>query len=333
MCNTLNRHPAFVLSLDTELVWGSFDHTPPSEWALKYGETRVAIADILELLDEFAIPATWAVVGHLFLSSCARNSEGLAHPELKRPRFSWYPHDWLALDPCTDRSHESWWYGDDIVDAILKARVRHEIGCHSFSHIVFGDPACSGECIEADLGECLKVAAQRSVRLRSFVFPRNIEGHHDLLLPAGFCCFRGAEPSWYSRLPSVLRRAGHYVDQALAIPPPVSTPCELQPGLWNIPASALLLHRGGIRRLIPLSSRITKARRGLEQAVKTGKVFHLWFHPFNLCPDRREMTEVLRKILSIAADLRDKGLLQIMTMASLADQMTKLRDATSDSIL
>lgn len=330
MCNTLNSYPVFVLSLDTELVWGSFDHTPPSEWALKYREARAAIADILELLDEFAIPATWAVVGHLFLSSCSRDSEGLAHPEIKRPCFSWYPHDWLALDPCADAAREPWWYGADIVDAILGARVQHEIGCHSFSHIVFGDPGCSEECAEADLQASIRVASERGVRLRSFVFPRNIEGHHNLLRSAGFCCFRGAEPAWYLRLPVALRRAGHFIDQALAVSPSVSTPSELQPGLWNIPASALLLHRGGVRQLIPMASRVRKARRGLDRAVKESKVFHLWFHPFNLCIDRPRMTAVLRQILSSAADLRDSGLLKIMTMGDLADWMMGSKDSAAN---
>lgn len=326
------RHPTFVLSLDTELLWGSFDHTPTRKWALRHGDTRAVISDILGLLDEFAIPATWALVGHLFLSSCVRDSDGQAHPELPRPQFAWHPSDWLGLDPCTDRIQEPWWYGSDIVDAILGAKVKHEIGCHSFSHIVFGDPGCSEECAKADLQACNEVANHWGIRLRSFVFPRNVEGHHDLLRSAGFCCFRGAALSWYANLPGILRRAGHYIDQALAISPPVSTPWELQPGLWNIPASALLLHRGGIRRLIPLSSRITKAHRGMSKAVRTGKVFHLWFHPFNLCSDRNRMTEVLASILTSAADLREKGLLQILTMGNLVDVMMKSSRSPTSTI-
>lgn len=322
------EHPVFVLSLDTELVWGSFDYIPPFKWASLYKETRGVIDDILELLDEFMIPATWAIVGHLFLASCRRDSDGRAHPELTRPQFGWYPGDWLAFDPCADRIREPWWYGDDIVDAVLGARVQHEIGCHSFSHIVLGDPGCSKECAESDLRACVEVASQRGLRLRSFIFPRDVVGHHDLLRSAGFCCFRGNEPAWYVHLPGTLRRIAHFVDQALAFAPSVSTPQEVHAGLWNIPASNLLMDRGGIGRLVPLASRVKKARRGMKKAVKSRKVFHLWFHPFNLCCDRHNMLTVLRNILSSAADLRERGLLHIMTMGNLADLMMKSRYST-----
>jgi peptidoglycan/xylan/chitin deacetylase (PgdA/CDA1 family) len=315
--------PAFVMSLDTELVWGSFDHTSAAEFERTYPDLRGTIRRLLALFEELEVPTTWAVVGHLFLGSCQRGPDGRAHPELPRPKHAWYPRDWYADDPCTDRGRDPLWYGDDVIDAIRTARAGHEIGCHSFSHAVFGDPGCTSEVAEAELMQCVRLAKERGLKLQSFVFPRNVEGHHALLRRFGFTAYRGDEPNWYRVLPGQARRAAHLLDQAAAIPPPVSTPVETLRGLWNIPGSMLLLHRGGVRRAVPYAARVWKAKLGLERAVLERKTFHLWFHPFNLCVDRDGMLGALREIVLYAVRLRDRGMLEIHTMGSLAAEAAR----------
>lgn len=314
--------PTFVVSLDKELVWGSFDLMSAEAWARAYPDPRGTVRRLLALLDELAIPATWAVVGHLFLGACRRDAAGRAHPEIVRPRHAWRRGDWLADDPCTDRAHDPLWYGDDLVDEILAARTKHEVGSHSFSHVIYGDAGCSAEAAASDLAACVAAARARGVALRSFVFPRNVEGHHALLKANGFVAYRGDDPTWFRGLPGVARRAAHLFDQAAGLEPPVSVPRETLPGLWNIPGSMLLLHRGGVRQLVPLSVRVARGRAGLARAVREEKVFHLWFHPFNLCVDRAGMLGALREILTAAARLRDEGALDIRTMGDLADSMS-----------
>jgi peptidoglycan/xylan/chitin deacetylase (PgdA/CDA1 family) len=310
--------PTFVLSIDTELVWGSFDHVDPDRFSVRYPDLRGTISRLLAVLDDHRVPATWAVVGHLFLSSCRRGADGRAHPELPRPAFDWYRRDWFSLDPCTDRARDPLWYGDDVVDMILAARVPHEIGSHSFSHPPFGDPGCSEEVAAAEVAECVRLAEARGLTLRSFVFPRNIEGHHRVLREHGFTSYRGHDPVWFHSLPGLLQRAAHLVDQAVAVTPPVASPRQTQPGLWDIPGSMLLMERRGARRCIPLGARVAKGRAGLKRAVREEKVFHLWFHPFNLAPDRERILGALGQILDEAVRLRDRGDLDIRTMGELA---------------
>lgn len=313
------RRPTFVLSIDTELVWGSFDHVPLAVFAARYPDERGVIQEILALLDRYDIAATWAVVGHLFLASCQRGEDGRAHPAMPRPDFAWFGRDWYAADPCADRASEPLWYGDDIVDAIVAAAAHHEVGCHGFSHAVFGDPGCAAAVAAAEIDECRRLAGLRGLDLRSFVFPRNREGHQEVLGERGFVAVRGADPTWRKRLPGRLGRLAALVDQALAITPPVSIPRQVRPGLWDIPGSMLLMERTGLRRFVPVSARVRKARRGLRRAVREDAVFHLWFHPFNLVPDRRAMLGALDQILAEVAALRDAGALEVMTMGQLAD--------------
>lgn len=314
----MSLRPTFVLSLDTELIWGSFDHTSPARFGSRYPGLRPVIRALVTLLEDLEIAATWAVVGHLFLDSCPRGADGRAHPDLPRPRLSWYPGDWFSEDPCTDRSCDPLWYGDDLVDLVLGASVTQEMASHSFSHVPYGDPGCPAEVVEADLTECTRLAAARGLSLRSFVFPRNSEGHHSLLRDHGFTAYRGRDETWFRSLSGSPERVARLVDQAAALDPPVSTPSETLPGLWNIPGSMVLIERRGVRALIPIAQRVAKGSAGLARAVREGKVFHLWLHPFNLSRHSELMLGGLGDILRKAARLRDEGTLDIATMGSLA---------------
>ncbi len=313
----------FSLTFDTELIWGSFDSTPPDEFGRLYPDIRKTIEGTLRLLDRYEVSGTWAVVGHLFLAECSRDRTGLAHPEIVvRPRQSWRQGDWYASDPGTNRDQDPLWYGDDIIDALLAAGTPQEIGCHSFSHVLYGDPDLTREAVDADLDACLAYAAARGITLRSFVFPRNSEGHHEALRQHGFTAFRGADPTWHARLPGQLARAAHLLDQAAGLVPPVSAPYEKLPGLWNMRGSALLIHRRGVRRAIPMASRLRKARAGLRRAAATGGLFHLWTHPFNLASDPRFMLTTLEAILREAIAYRDRGDIVIESMGATAQRLS-----------
>ncbi len=315
--------PTFVLSLDKELIWGSFDHTSDVDFARQNPDLRGVLTQLLSTLDEYNVPTTWAMVGHLFLDHCDRDVHGRSHPEIIRPAHSWYKHDWLDRDPCTDRARDPLWYGDDIIAAILDAKVKHEIGSHSFTHMVYGDPGCSEQAAESDLRACIAAAESKGIELRSFVFPRNVEGHHRLLAKYGFTSYRGEDPVWYRATPGAVKRGLHLVDQALAIEPPVSVPTETLPGLWNIPGSMLLLHRGGIRRVVSVDATIEKARKALKRAVEKRAVFHLWFHPFNLSQHRGMMFAALRGILSEVAAMHQRGLIECKTMSQVVTGMQR----------
>jgi peptidoglycan/xylan/chitin deacetylase (PgdA/CDA1 family) len=313
--------PTFVISLDEELVWGSFDHTPAERFHAANPDLRGTVRRLLALFDRHSVPVTWAVVGHLFLSSCERGENGRAHPDVVRPRFSWYAGDWLADDPCSNRAQAPLWYGDDLIEMIQAAATTHEIGSHSFSHVVYGDPGCSRAAAVSDVRACLDAAQRWGVRLRSFVFPRNVGGHHQVLAEHGFVAYRGEEPTWYRTLPGRARRMAHLAEQAACVRPPVSVPQETLPGLWNIPGSMILLPRHGVRRMIPLGVRLRRGTLGLTRAVEERQLFHLWFHPFNFSRDREAMLQLLDQILRHATRLRDGGELDIVTMGGLADKL------------
>jgi peptidoglycan/xylan/chitin deacetylase (PgdA/CDA1 family) len=317
----LLARPRFLLTLDTELIWGSFHHMSVARFGEAYPDIRGTIERTLGLLEQYEIAATWAVVGHLYLDECHRDAGGAAHPEIPHPKQSWWPRDWFALDPCTDRIRDPLWYGPDVLDLLQGARVAQEIGCHSFSHALYGDPTMSRQAVDADLAACVALAKRRGLTLRSFVFPQNSEGHHEALRAAGFTAFRGADPTAFATYPRAAARGARLLTHAIGSVPPVSRPSERLPGLWDLPGSSLFMHRAGARRIITRRARIRRAMSGLRRAQREGGIFHLWTHPFNLADDPSFLLGVLDEILRAAVAARDAGVLDIETMGSLTDRL------------
>lgn len=320
---------SFVLSLDTELIWGVFHQLTPSRFEAQFPDIRATIGAILALLERHEISATWAVVGHLFLERCERDESGVAHLDLIHPRQSFWPEDWYSRDPCSDRARAHLWYGADILEMIQAARVAQEIGSHSFAHPRYGDPLLTREAAASDLDACLAAAHARGIELRSFVYPGNSESYHDLLRERGFRAYRGIGPeeARVRRLPASLQRPARLAAQVLGTTPLVARPAETLPGLWDVPASMLLLTRGGLRKLSSRRARVRKVHAGIEVAQRTGSVFHLWTHPWNLADDPGFHLSVLEEVLEHVAMERDAGRLDVQTMGSLAARLSEMRPA------
>ena len=167
----------FTLSLGFRTNLGN--HRPPRDWRIRKiceVERAEVIDRLLELLAEFEVPATWAIVGHLFLASCSPVG-ARKHPEIVRPKHSWVTGDWFDHDPGGDESTAPLFFGRSLIQKIRNCRVAQEIGSHSFSHVIFGDPGCYHSTAESELRESVRAVRELGIELRSFIFPRNSVGH------------------------------------------------------------------------------------------------------------------------------------------------------------
>ena len=314
----------FMISLDTELAWGTFDKMGHMRYRTDLERVRGVITAILELFTRLDVSATWDCVGHLFLDHC-QPINGIKHPQLVRPAQTPFGGDWFKYDPATDAKRAPAWYGKDIVEQILSVQPAQEIGCHTFSHVVITDGNCSRDCLASELLACQELADQMKIVLRSFVFPRNKEGYHDLLAKHGFTTYRGPAPLWYVSWPGPIRKMAYLLDHWLALPPPVVSPHWHEAGLWDLPASYYYVHRHGWGKLLPIGLRVVKATRGLERAARKRKIFHLWCHPFNIASDPDHLLRGLEAILRHFCTFREQHLLVNMTMGQLAEKLFQTR--------
>lgn len=304
----------FTLSLDFELVWGSRDLVDPLDPLIAEAMTtrNVVFGALLDMLRDCGMTATWATVGHLFLGE-AHRVHGVLHPDIVPPAHKWLRRSWFEGVPEGNEAEHPAFYGRSLVQRLQAAG--QEIGSHSFSHPIFGDPGCSRETADSELARCVAEAARMGIRLRSFVFPRNVAGHVDLLAHHGFTCWRSPEPSWFQSLPDPLDRLGHFATVAAASEPPTVLPYRDEHGLWVIPASASFLPIHGLRRSIPVRRRVTRCLRGLDAAKRDRRIFHLYTHPINLATHPQAMLAGMREVLTAAARLRDAGRIDILSMA------------------
>lgn len=318
MGNIIFEKGIFTLSLDFELIWGTADLGLENFKSLCKIEREIVIARLLELFEKYEFSATWAILGHLFLDKCSGG-----HPEITRPNYSWTKEDWFAHDPGGVETDQSIHLGKSLVDKIRNCSIPQEIGSHSFSHIVFGDVGCSNKTAESEIAECVRLADEQGIKLKSFVFPRNEVGYLDVLRKYNFACYRGVEPNWYEnrQISESLRRGLRLLDVLRAAAPPVVLPEKAKEGLWNIPGSAIFFPMHGFRRHIPMSLRVKRCLKGLKNAANEKKIFHLWFHPTNMVDEMEKMFAGLEEILQYASDLREQGRLDFLTMGQICESL------------
>jgi peptidoglycan/xylan/chitin deacetylase (PgdA/CDA1 family) len=285
-----------VISLDAELGWGFHDHDDPPERRIR--RARWGWRRLLELFETFDVPATWAVVGHLLLEECdgVHADHPLGEGWFSRERKSW-----------ADRPQ--WRFAPDLVEAVLAAGPDHELACHSYSHVVF-DGSVGRDVTRAEVAGCLAAAESYDVSMRSFVHPRRVVGHRDVLSEWGFDCYRGR--------PTRSRSVAGKLRNVVSPDPVLVSPSVDEYGLISIPESLYLFgFEGRARSLIepvfgdPI---VREACRGIDAAAEQEGVFHMWLHPNNVTDDRD--VSRLRAVLTHLDARRDE--VEIATMADVA---------------
>ena len=311
--------PSVVVSLDAELRWGFHDFAEiPEE---RVSNARDGWLDLLEVFETFDVPATWAIVGHLFLEECSGDHEG--HPA---------GPEWFARDSGGSFAPGSEWFGPDLVEAVIDSDVDHDVGSHTFSHVEFADPEPPADVVDAELRLSREAAEEYGVELSSFVFPRNRVGHREALAEHGFTCYRGSAPDrWYEGTP--IRSAGKLATFALdATAPPIVSPSVDEYGLVDVPASMYLFEfEGGPRDAIQAVSRdpvVRQVELGLERVSERGEgILHLWLHPNNVTGSKD--LERMRAIASLLARYRNRHGVDVETMAGVAERV-RTTEGTAD---
>lgn len=307
MTKELNK-PICIISLDTESIWGYAAYPSHKDITLlKHDDTngRGCIDILLNLFENYNIPATWAVVGHLFLDHC-KKEDGILHKDM--PRFK---EDWYSFDPCTDIQKDPLYYGKDIVEKILSNRIEHEIGYHSFSHVVFSE--CSREVAEAEIKEGIKLAKEFGIPLKSFVFPENKIGHVDILKKHGFKIYRGANLGrGHVNQNILIRKFNGGINKIIAQP---AEPMWMN-GIWEMPTSMLFCDPQIKFSVLP------RAKLGLYQAIRLKKFFHIYLHPHDLLR-YSSLKDDLDKFLAVVAKKRAEGKIEVMTMGEFCEVLNR----------
>jgi len=316
----MTARPAFVISLDFELMWGVRDHETVDSYGANILGARAAIPRILDLFERHGIRATWATVGFVF---CESKDELLASAPSLRPS---YEHSRLSnysyfQELGDSEKTEPYYFGASLIDRVM-ACPGQEIGSHSLSHYYCMEAGQQLAEFDADIETAVALAKRRNIALKSFVFPRNqyLQEHLGVLKRHGFRVFRGNERAWVynatkgmdqTKLRRGLRLLDHYVNLTGHH---VHGETAQEP-LIELPASRFL--RPYSRKLASLDGlRLRRITEAIDQAAISGRIFHLWWHPHNFGANTEENLAMLKLILAHFSMQRDR---YGMTSASMGD--------------
>lgn len=317
----MNR-PALVISLDFELHWGVRDHLKIEDYKENLLGARQAVPALLKLFEQYGIHATWATVGFLF---CKDKQQLLASIPKKLPHYlesRLSPYECLN-EVGRDETEDPFHFAPSLISLIAKAPFQ-EIATHTLSHYYCLEPEQDTDSFRADLESAQRLTADRTIELKSIVFPRNQYSpeHLEICHELGITSYRGNEPSVIyegrSRkqertLWRALRFADAYLDLTGA-----STFCGcLSNGICNIPSSRFLRpYSPRLRWLEPL--RLNRILNGLNVAARKREAYHLWWHPHNFGKHLQENMEFLEKIVTHVDLLRREHGMESLNMAEMA---------------
>lgn len=309
-----------VVSIDVEMEWGRVHHGEAGDTVRHFDRERSSVAAVLRLLDRYEVSATWAVVGHLFLAQC-EPINGVHHPEVRRAPYPWFAGDWFGRDPATSVDQNPRWYAPDLVEAIKECPVPQEIGSHSFSHQIIGDPACDPDTFRSELAASRAAATSAGIQLRSFVYPRNSIDHVAVLAEDGFAAYRGSTPTRFAGRSPLWRRILGTLDSM--VPTAGTAVHPLMEGeLCNVPQTYFFDPDSRLARRLGagLWSRVISRR--LNQAARTGSLFHLWFHSHDIAAAPERAMSTLEHLFQAANRERSAGRLVNLTMSEVAERMS-----------
>jgi peptidoglycan/xylan/chitin deacetylase (PgdA/CDA1 family) len=184
--------------------------------------------------------------------------------------------------------------GGGPLEPLLKAQVKHDIGAHGYSHRSFR--ALSRSEAEEELKRVAIGLGRFGVQPKTFIFPRNLVNHLELLDKFGYKCYRDLSAGLFADSFCIEKRDRLY---------------NIQPSLYlNLTRSPLILK--GI----------------LDVAIRKKAPIHLWFHLWTFGNRNYDLQKYVKNVFSpflkYAQNKRRDGFLTFETMFSAAEKADKI---------
>ena len=337
--NKTMREGVFIISLDLELHWGVFRTvSQESPYMRNIIGTPLAIERILQVLKEHKMSATWAAVGLLFADSREMIEEFA--PEVK-PVYKKGNHNPYLLQTGSNEVEDPIHFAPSIIRKIMLVPDQ-EIATHTFSHFLSREDNVTINAFLSDIESAIKISEAYGLRIRSIVFPKNrlIKEFIDVLPLLGINVYRGAEKGWMynkicsiqdpksSKIRAVVNKFGRLVDTYLPVTGSNTWSMEelkAETGIAvNVPASRFLRpYNPALKYLEWVKLRRIKGQ--IEYAARTGRMFHLRWHPHNFGSNLDQNITLLTRILDCYEECSRKYKMKSMTMGAFADSILKTR--------
>ena len=306
------RNARFILSFDCEGKWGMADD-PAMAMSNPIGYISLvkAYARIFEILERHEVPATFALVG-LFAGGYEEYVESRSQLLESKPHNSWLqiPEQSFAAG-ITDG-----WFYPELVQRI-RSRGMHEIASHSYSHLPLHNSDVTQNAFTTELNLVQRWSTKNSVKLSTFIFPRNQIQYAEALHDFEYLGFRQCDlqNAAYANRVKILQDECNIwkkSDEHSAFGEPIA-----------IPPGTFLNWRHGPRRAIPKQLTLKRWSNVLRHAADTGGVAHLWLHPHNLVTAKGQ-DSLFESAISMVATMHKKSQILPVTQKQYCEELSTL---------
>lgn len=311
-----------TISVEIELGWGIHDRKQYDHLSDDGGKERRCLYRLLDACDDYGIPISFDIVGHLLLHECEGDHPGP------------YPAGWFDEDPGTDMESDPLFYAPDIATEIARRRTDHEICTHTFSHVVSNTMPPEVQKQELEHAQHLHESIMGD-QTESLVPPRHVCPSLDALTDHGIEIVRIQDDDPASNPVQRFR-------ELLFGPPLVQSP-ELNDGLvetyctqnQNLTAPSLPSGRSPPHpafRWLPIRTRQRLHERYLRTATKCAierdSHLHLWCHLFDL--NGEYQLPPITSFLETLGELEQEGTVEVKTMRELNEEVRSETVTESD---
>lgn len=323
----------FIISLDYELHWGVFDQKSLDSYRSNLDQVDNVVKRLVALSNTYNVKLTFATVGFLF----AEDKKDLLKyvpentPTYDKPQFNPYPIiESIGDNPKQDPYH----YALPTLKAIHKEGI-HEISSHTFCHYYCHENGQTPDQFKSDLQAAVAIAKSKNMELKSIVFPRNmIEPHEsnylDICYEQGLKSYRGKEKSFIYNIHTTKFYHGWFIFKILRILDAYfnitganmyDLKSNYSPGkALNLPSSRLLRPFNKTLKAFEFL-KLNRIKKGMTKAAKSGKMFHLWWHPHNFGSDIEENFKNLESIFRTYVKLHEDYGFKSQTMSGITEEL------------
>lgn len=301
------ERPKIVFSFDFELGWGVLDSPlwQQREASSLYVNLRPVFDELVKVLKDTQLPTTWAMVSSLLVESEADLNADHLPDSYKDSVFSFYRH-----------SKESSRCGLDLIDKL--GGIDMEVASHTSTHIYANQTDVTSDQYVQDVRQSIELLERYfNCSLSSLVFPRDQANFNIEVAKLHPLAFR-LNPN-YGVDCGKIRRVMSGASRVYKMPPR-SKVIKGTYGESYQTGSLYFNWSGGSFENI--KKRLTKiqANRMLNN-MSAESIYHVWLHPFNLA-ESKEHLDVFLKFIKDIAELRNKGLVEVVTMSDVSKDCT-----------
>lgn len=288
-----SKKSGIIISADFELGWAvrySKHDKDPDQYSER---ERNNIPIILDLLEKYEIPVTWATVGHLFLKECNKGDhDWMARLPHFDDHWKFTEGDWFDCDPYGRWDENPSWYAPDLIKKILNCKTKQEIACHTFSHIDCSYKNCPPAVIDDEFKASTQIAREWGITFKSLTFPGGTFGNYETLKKYGIDICR--------------RRVGKYE---------IAYPFRNEHGILVTPTGPAISM--GYKEW-SIDYLFSKYRKAIDKTIKNNSLIHFWFHPSQ---EEETFTTLFPLILEYIASKRKEDDLWVGTMGELSEHI------------